>query len=80
MLVGVRTLTGGAITLTGAITGTNDFTVDAAGALTLNSDITIGGGRSLFERGRWRHHEWQHCARTDGRHGEPHAGCGISRD
>ena len=36
------TLTGADINLTRAITGTNDFTVNASGTLTLNGNITIG--------------------------------------
>ena len=37
------TLTGGAISLTGAITASNNLTITAMGVLTLNSDITLTG-------------------------------------
>ena len=50
-LTAAAILTGGAIRLDGAITGTNDFTVNAAGALTLNSDITIGGAALSLSAG-----------------------------
>ena len=50
-LTATAILTGGAIMLDGAITGTNDFTVNAAGALTLNSDITIGGAALSLSAG-----------------------------
>ena len=41
------TLTGAAINLTRAITGTNDFTVNASGTLTLNGNINIGAMAAL---------------------------------
>ena len=47
VLDGTTTLRGGAITLTGAIGGTNALTVTATGALTLNSNINIGGTGDL---------------------------------
>ena len=37
-----RTLTGAAITLTGALTSSNSLTINAGGLLTLNSDINLG--------------------------------------
>ena len=41
-LTAATTLTGGAISLTGAITASNNLTIMASGVLTLNSDINIG--------------------------------------
>ena len=42
-LTAATTLTGGAISLTGAITASNNLTITASGVLTLNSDITLTG-------------------------------------
>ena len=47
VLDGTTTLRGGAITLTGGIGGTNALTATATGALTLNSNINIGGTGDL---------------------------------
>ena len=42
-MTAATTLTGGAISLTGAITASNNLTITAMGVLTLNSDITLTG-------------------------------------
>ena len=41
------TLTGGAVSLTGAINNNRGFTVSASGVLTLNSNIALGTGNTL---------------------------------
>ena len=51
VLDGTTTLRGGAITLTGGIGGTNALTATATGALTLNSNINIGGTGDLILSG-----------------------------
>ena len=43
-LTAATTLTGGAISLTGAITSSNNLDIIASGLLTLNSDINLGTG------------------------------------
>ena len=44
---GTRTLTGAAVSLTGALTSSNSLTINAGGLLTLNSAINVGSGNTL---------------------------------
>ena len=54
-------LTGGAVTLTGAVSGGNGLTIDASGDITLNDNIATGGARLTLDSetsdqsGRGRH-------------------------
>ena len=85
MLTAAATLSGADIALTGALTSADlALIITATGNLTINDNISLGAGRTHFDRRRWRdqqrqYHEWEQCAHTDGRHGEPHAGGHICR-